>query len=250
MFVPEYRGDYRVLFERYCRDAVRYVLDQTGLEDPCCSIETLDRGKPDMADDGRIKAFLVNNVAKEFISTHLFSNPDERQVKIDVRGRLFIGEIGSLSSGLIRRGDGTLGFVRDRYTIWQNNARNPYNALIPPMEETLHIALRHRTEKAVLDRIHAEKIDDFDKIRPIASQWLAVEAALAGGVVHQLAPSFFAERTASLSEKILEADLETKNRFEKYRYLKAGIALVERLGVKKALKMYNEDPTQIEKMLF
>ena len=49
--------------------------------------------------------------------------------------------------------DGTIEFERNNYTIWQNSAQLPYNALIVPIEETLHIALRPHTEKAIQDEL-------------------------------------------------------------------------------------------------
>ena len=43
--------------------------------------------------------------------------------------------------------------MRNNYTIWQNSAQLTYNALIVPIEETLHIALRPYTEKAIRNEI-------------------------------------------------------------------------------------------------
>jgi cell fate (sporulation/competence/biofilm development) regulator YlbF (YheA/YmcA/DUF963 family) len=39
-------------------------------------------------------------------------------------------------------------------------------------------------------------------------------------------------------EEWIEADIESKSRFDKYRFLKQGIKIVENMGYKKALKLY------------
>jgi hypothetical protein len=118
-----------------------------------------------------------------------------------------------------------------------------------PVEETLHILLREYTENMIKDDILRNSVTTINGIKPIADGWLAIEEAVVGGIVAKLLPCFLEKYFTNFSYSLLEEDLQTKNGFDKYRYLKKGIKAVESLGYMEAIKMYQNDTPTFKKLL-
>ena len=147
VFVPETREEYASLFKSYCTDVIDYVLMKTQLQNPFSGITNLNSDIPAVPEINEgITAFLVHNLAKEFVYTYGFYSPHQKKVIIELGQKSFIGEVGSYTSSMSQTDDGTFVFAKNKYTIWQNNAKNPYTALMVPVEETLHITLRDYTD--------------------------------------------------------------------------------------------------------
>jgi len=248
LFVPETRKEYAALFENYCRHVIGYVLDKTNLKNPYRKVQTLNKERPKVADNG-ITVFLVHNLAKEFVAKYVFFNKRRRKVKIDLRGTEFLGIVGSYTTTVDLGGDGRVRFIRDNYTIWQNSARNPYTVLTVPVEETLHIALREHTERAIRERVELSSVKDLERMENIAEDSMAIEEAIAGGVVHALLPDFVERYVPNLSYSLIEEDMKSKGELKQYRHLKKGIQIVESLGYENALKMYSNDPIEFMNLL-
>jgi len=248
LFVPETRREYAALFENYVKHAIGYVLDKTNLKNPYRKVQTLNKEKPTVADDG-ITVFLVHNLAKEFVAEYIFFNKRRRKVKIDLRGTEFLGIVGSYTTTINLGDDGRLEFQRDNYTIWQNSARNPYTVLTVPVEETLHIGLREHTERAIRKRVELSSVKDLERVENIAEDSMATEEAIAGGVVHALLPDFVKRYIPSLPYSLIEEDMKSKGELKQYRHLKKGIEIVESIGYEKALKMYSNDPIAFMNLL-
>ena len=154
VFVPETRDEYAALYKNYCIDVIDFILNETRLDNPYTQIKNLQHEDPDIPENQGITVFLVHNLAREYRGTYSFFNENpKKEIKISLRGTRFIGEIGSYSSMLEIKRDGTIEFVRNNYTIWQNSAQLPYNALIVPIEETFHIALRTANRKGDSGRV-------------------------------------------------------------------------------------------------
>jgi hypothetical protein len=239
MFVPELRDEYAGLFENYCHVVIDDVLNMTGLPNPYCRIVTLGGEQPEpLQENGGITAFLVHNLAKEYVASYVFSNQQHKKVSVGLRGTVFSGEIGSFSSYLYIKEDGTVEFTHDRHTIWQNSARNPYTALMTPIEETLHIVLREYTESAIREDIVLGSVTTLESMERIVENWISLEEAVVGGLACALVPDLLKKYGNSVPDAWIEADIESKSRFEKYRFLKQGIRIVKNLGYKQALKLY------------
>jgi hypothetical protein len=196
-----------------------------------------------------MKAYVVHNLASEFIATYVFSNEKKKKIRLQLKGKIFQGEVGSYASKILLRDDGTVQFERDAYTIWQNSAKNPYTALMVPAEETLHIALREHTERGMERLIKDNALGTLDEIKLTVQEWIAVEEAIVGGLVYSLLPGYLRNHTRHFPRSLIKKDLETKKAFKRYRYLKKGISLVEKMGYKKALKTYMTDPAAFKKRL-
>ncbi len=251
LFVPEEREDFATLFESYCHDVIDYVLDKTNLNNPFSSIQTLDREKPAISNNSSngITAYLVHNLAKEFISTFIFSNQKQKKLKIELNGTIFSGEVGSYSSYIYLKDNGIFDFTRANYTVWQNSAENPYTALMTPVEETLHIVLRKYTEGAIKQTIEKDSVKSLKEVQEIAEDWISVEEAIVGGLVHELLPVFAKKHISNLSDSLIDSDIKLKSKIKKYRHLKKGITLVKQVGYQESIKMYKADPAQFRNLL-
>ncbi len=249
LFVPESRDSYQRQYEEYCKRLVDHVLEQTRLANPYKMIVSLHEEKPEIPADG-VTVFLIHNLAKESVTKYIFSSDKSSKTSVmKLRETDFIGRVGSFSTSIYPKADGTFEFVRDTFTIWQNNARNPYTALMIPAEETLHILLREYTEKAIAKELTGRKTLDTEHIQSIADNWLAVEEAMVGGLVRAIVPSFLDQYTGDSSPADLQQDFETKQKYEKYCYLDQGIQLVEQVGIQKAIDLYSKDPSIIKTAL-
>ena len=87
-FVPEQREEYAALFESYCRDVIRYILDQTSLPDPYREIQTLKNPRPEIPEQG-ITAFIVHNLVEQFLADCTFSGQKNKRIKIRLKGTVF-----------------------------------------------------------------------------------------------------------------------------------------------------------------
>lgn len=126
---------------------------------------------------------------------------------------------------------------------------NPY-ILMTPLEETLHIALREHTERAIMATVNTGGGNPaLDQVRQTVEEWMAVEEAIVGELVYHIVPEVVIKRIPDLPRKWIEADLDTKDRFRKYRHLRKAITLVQTYGLRKAIKLYTEDPNRFRDLL-
>jgi hypothetical protein len=248
VFVPERREKYANLFQGYCHDVIDYILHETGLSNPYQTIQTLLCEKPAILSRG-VSAFLVHNLAKEYIATYAFSNEQDKKLKVKLQGTVFLGQVGSYSSYIHLRDDGTFEFQRDGYTIWQNTAKNPYTALIAPAEETLHISLREYTERAIRHELESRSVKAVTEVDRIANDWIAVEEAIVGGLVYSLLPKFVTKHVNNLPPSLIEQDIESRARLKRYKHLKNGIKVVQAMGCDEAVKAYTQDPLGFRKLI-
>jgi hypothetical protein len=250
LFVPEKRTEYATLYKDYCLNVIHSILDKTGLDNPYNSIQTLKRSKPVSHEKNEgVTVYIVHNLAKEYIGTYIFSNQSDKKVKIELKGRLYSGDVGAYTSTLIMNENGSIGFLKDKYTIWQNSAANPYTALMVPAEETLHITLRAFTESAIKKAIEQSYKRSLKSVEETVEEWMAVEEAIVGGIVYRLLPHILDEHIKDLAPSYIEMDIVAKSQFEKYRHLQKGITIVEEIGYREAIRLYSKNPAAFRKLL-
>ena len=250
LYVPETREEYAALYENYCHDVIDFILAETDLKNPYTHIETLNQAKPEIPHDKGVTVFLVHNLAREYVGTYAFFNENhEKEVKISMRGRKYIGEIGSYSSTLEIQEDGSVKFTHNRYTIWQNSAELPYNALTVPIEETLHIALRRNTEAAIRDQLSTLEKKSQQDVERIVEDWISVEEAMVGGLVEIFFPQVVSRYISGFSQAEIKRSVQNKSSLHRYRYLQKGIQVVGTMGFKSALEIYRQDPAMFRKMV-
>lgn len=251
--VPEPRDEYAQLFERYCREAVAYLLRRIDQPNPYSSIATLKGPLPDPRQSGQdgITAYLVHNIADEYIEEYLFfdQDNDDTKVKIKLSNREFDGKIGSYTSKLKIGSENQFEFIRENFTLWQNSARNPYNVLIVPIEETLHILLRSSTEQAMHEELTNLKPEKLHEVKSVIDHWMAVEEAVVGGLVWQIMPELLDHVIHGVSEIPLDQTMAERDAHDQYRFLDKGIDLVTRLGVDETIHLYQNSAKQFQTKL-
>jgi hypothetical protein len=253
LFVPEKRPEYARLFESYCRQVTDYVLQQLKLPNPYAQIATLQtpyRVAPDHGSGG-ITAYLVHNLADEYVEEYIFYNADDDQTKIRIKlsNRVFHGRIGSYTSNLKILDQTQFEFIHEPYTFWQNSASNPLNVFVAPIEETLHIILRNDTENAIRQNLELLKPTHIDQVQQVVNEWMAVEEAVVGGLVAELLPDIFEKFFNSASPEMVNKAIAGRECQQQYRYLSKGIQIVSDMGRDAALLMYRQDPHKVKKMV-
>ncbi|MEJ2154244.1 MAG: hypothetical protein P8X96_02830 [Desulfobacteraceae bacterium] len=253
LVVPEQRAEYAQLFEQYCREAVDFLLSRIHQPNPYRTIATLTGPLPDprQTEQDGIAAYLVHNIADEYIEEYLFFDQenDQAKVKIKLSNREFDGKIGSYTSKLKIGAENQFEFIREPFTVWQNSAQNPYNVLIVPIEETLHIILRSATEQAMreeLTRLNPEKLQE---VQSVLNYWMAVEEAVVGGLVWQIMPDLLDHVTKGISAFPMAQTMAERHSHEQYRFLGKGIDLVTRLGVDESIQLYQTSAKEFQTRL-
>ena len=250
LFVPENRTEYAAIYKNYCLDIIHAILGKTGFANPYESIQTLKHSKPVRHEKNEgVTVYIVHNLAKEYVGTYVFSNQTDKKVKIELKGKLYSGDVGAYTSTLVMDENGDIEFVKDKYTIWQNSAANPYTALMVPAEETLHISLRGYTESAIKKAVEQSRQRSLKSVEKIVEDWMAVEEAIVGGIVYRLLPNILEEHIKDLSMSFIEMDIIAKSQFEKYRHLEKGITIVKENGYQEAIRMYSKDPGAFRDLL-
>ena len=197
----------------------------------------------------RITAYLVHDLAIEYRYTYGFFNSSQKKVKIELLQTVNIGEVGSYTSYLSLAHNKSIDFLKSGYTIWQNNAGNPYTALMVPMEETFHIILRDPTQRAIKQEFPSDGTPDIGKVRFAVEEWISVEEAIVGGLVYALLPEFLRRQSPEFRDVWVEADLNAKSGMTNYKYLRQGIRVVEELGIENALNLYRQNPHAFRELL-
>ena len=248
--VPEPRVEYAQLFERYCREAVAYLLKRINQPNPYSAIATLKGPLPDPRQTGKdgITAYLVHNIADEYIEEYLFFDQDDdaTQVKIKLSNREFDGKIGSYTSKLKIGAENQFEFIRENFTLWQNSAQNPFNVLIVPIEETLHIILRTATEQAMHEELTKLKPEKLHEVNGVIDHWMAVEEAVVGGLVWQIMPELLDHVANGVSDFPLDQTMAERDAHKQYRFLEKGIDLVTRLGVDETIQLYQSNAKEFQ----
>ncbi len=246
--VPERRKAAASLLRQYCQHVIRYLLKQTGLPNPYAGIEVLETSTPSLAKKG-ITAFLVHNLAEEYVGTYTASGDRQKAVNIKLSNKTFSGDLGAYTSDLYFRSDGQLDFQWTNFTLWQTSAENPYSLLTVPVEETLHISLREYTHQAIRTRLRRNPIQNHDEIQAIIKDSMAVEEALAVALVQALLPPFLEKHIKELPASMIQQHLVSRRRFERYIYVEKAIKLVEQYGCQQILQMYRQDPVKFQELL-
>jgi len=101
--------------------------------------------------------------------------------------------------------------------------------------------LRSTTERAICSELSNDD-GRSSEINRVIEDWVAVEEAVAGGLVYQLLPDFLEQHLAGFKSVWIDDDLIEKKKMDRYRYLCSGIQAVMRLGVVETLDLYQDNP--------
>lgn len=244
LYVPERRLEVAELFVDYCRETITDLLRRTGLTNPYNSISIFGDDIGNSLDEQGINAVIVQDLAHEYVARYQFSGDTDKRIEIGLSERMSINEVGSYSSFIeYSEESDDWQFSRNRQTVWKSVSANPYTVLMTPLEETLHIALREYTERAILVDVKArQKRPSITEVKELVEEWLAVEEAIVGGLVYFLIPDLVIQRVPDLPREWIQDDLDTKAKFPKYRFLQKAIKMVKEYGLKESIHLYAQDP--------
>lgn len=258
LIVPENREDYAELFQKYCDEAIEYTLSATQLPNPLKLITTLHvpisdiplNTAIDQSEHG-VTAYIVHNIADEYIEEYQFFSADDHSqaIEIKLRNLEFSGHIGSYQSDIVIGANGEFKFIHSNYTLWQNNAKDPLNVLVAPVEETLHIALRRATETAIQEQLKQVVPQTVDEVQLIVDEWMAVEEAIVGGLVSKLMPEILTQVLGDPLVEEIDRSMADRNTHSQYRYLQKGIDIVDDMGLLAAIDLYKSEPQRFALML-
>ncbi len=251
IYAPEANEEVGGLFADYCIEAIADMMRLTGLANPYSSISTRMDMEPGDPGAAGIRAIIVRDLAREYVANYRFSGGSAKRIQIGLSGRIEINEVGSYSSYLqyLPETD-DWSFTHAHRTLWKIDSANPYTVLMTPLEETLHIVLREHTEKAILAMIRADDAPyPHARVQDLVEEWLAVEEAVVGALVYTVVPEVVLKRIPDLPQEWIEADLSTKDGFEKYRHLRRAIEVVRQQGLRESIEMYSRDPKRFRELL-
>jgi hypothetical protein len=254
LVVPENRADYADLFKSYCHEAVAFTLAATQLPNPLRLITTLKepmtKTQEPPSDQG-VTAYLVHNIADEYIEEYqFFDHADQSQkIRIKLSNREFSGHIGSYNSDIVIGENGQFEFAHNTYTLWQNSAKDPLNVFVAPVEETLHMALRSATEIAIQDRLKELAPKTVGEVQEVVDEWMAVEEAIVGGLVSELMPQIFTRFLGGPLTDRMNQSLANRDAHIQYRYLQNGIRIVTDLGLQPAIDLYQSEPHKFRQLV-
>jgi len=251
IYAPEANDEIGSLFADYCTEVIADMMDLTGLANPYSSISTRMDTEPETPGQGGVRAVIVRDLAQEYVANYRFSGGSAKRIQIGLSGRIEINEVGSYSSYLqyLPETD-DWSFAHAPRTLWKIDSANPYTVLMTPLEETMHIALREHTEKAILAMIRADVAPpSLARVQDLVEEWLAVEEAVVGAVVYTVVPEVIIKRIPDLPREWIEEDLSTKDGFEKYRHLRRAIEVVRQRGLRDSIELYSRDPKRFRELL-
>ena len=78
---------------------------------------------------------------------------------------------------------------------------------------------------------------------------MTVEESIVGGLVHGLMPGFLENHIFDFPRHFIEEDIQAKQKFKQYILLQKGIRIVEELGIKQVILLYQENPLTFKKLL-
>lgn len=183
-------------------------------------------------------AVLVDTIYKKFDVDYTFTIDDQYEHDEDVQYRFRSNEIGSVHIRVYERR-----VTRHGWSAIAARANSLYHILQSPVEEMLHHGLGEYTDEAIMQDYMPSKAGQ--QIR----DWIAVEEALVGGIVHSIIPTFAESKIRPLSSRELSAERNSFQNNPLYKYRNRGINIVSRMGIDKVIDIYKEDPRKFRRFL-
>jgi hypothetical protein len=248
LFVPELRQKYVDAYELYCRSVLDFVFAQLQVPNFYTNIVTPREAYPPIPEKG-VTAFLVHQLGKEYRAKCRFTAEDGTSVRYMLKGAVMSGNVGAVDVEIKNPQEGDFQVSRRNYSIWQNHAKNVYTLLQVPVEETCHYILGRYTDKKVNADLKRHQALKVAEVQHTADQWIAVEEAAVGGLVHALLAEYASKNALPISAVDVQGALEVKKNLPQYKFREPGIRLVEELGLRQALDMYKADPAEFQRRL-
>jgi hypothetical protein len=251
-YVPETRTHLARAYQTYCRQAIAHTCQVAQVPSFYRGIFLPQTANPEIAAGDGVSAFVVHRLAKAYEAICDFSaggGRNDRHVKFKVAGAIYSSHLGAVEMDVEGLPDGSYRIQRRNYTIWQDYADNVYTLLQIPVEETLHYLMGRHTDRQLRHQLRADAIHQAAQVEEIASNWMAVEEAIVGGLVEQILPVLIRRQELVLDAGDVKRSAAAKAGLPQYRYRDLGLRLVASMGARAAMEMYREDPLAFRKQL-
>ncbi len=248
LFVPQLRQTYSAAYQRYCTDITDFLFSLSGTDNFYAAITSPRKAHPPIAKSG-VSAFLVHRLAKGYQAICRFRTRSGKTVKYRVSGSFFSNHLGAVDLEIEVLADGAFGLNRRPFTVWQNSGAAPWTLMAVPVEETLHYYLGTATDRQIADVLRRDAPERLSDARRVASEWMAVEESVVGGLVDRVLDRYCRRYKATLPEHSDAGGPHASSTLPQYRYRRQGRHLVHRLGFHDAIAMYMDDPAAFRDQL-
>ncbi|NNF98895.1 MAG: hypothetical protein HKM93_05920 [Desulfobacteraceae bacterium] len=248
LFVPEIRANYAESYERFCRNITSFIFGKVNIPDFYSQLVTPMLEYPEIKDDG-VSAFMVHQLAKEYVATCKFSNVSGDHVRYRIKGAAFSNHLGAVDLNIDNPEDGSFKLNRGNYTIWQNRVQNPYMLFVVPVEETLHYILGPYTDRTIHTELDDLSAASVSQVKTLAQDWMMVEEAIVGGLISLIIDEYSRKYQKDLPTVQIRQHFAEMRNIPQYKYRFNGIKLVRDLGIDRSYEMYREDPMEFKKMV-
>lgn len=249
LFVPESRKKYGDVYREYCRNVIDLLFSKINMDVPINQIVTLNDAYPEVPEHD-ITAYIVHQLGKKYKAICSFTNMQNKVSRsFKLEGAYFTDQLGSVMLEITCPEKDVFQLKRKPYTIWQNRTHNLVNILAIPVEETLHYIMGQYTDKKLADMLKSRPVKYTAELSRLSAEWMSVEEAVVGGLVHDLLPEFVKHFKISLSEGDMQLSFLEKSHLPQYKLRQAGISFVKKTGYRNAIDMYKDDPAEFAKMI-
>jgi hypothetical protein len=248
LYVPEIRSQYANLYRRYCMSAVDFLLDKIGAAGIYGDFVVPTQAHPAIPAAG-ITVFLVNRLMKAYVAECTFTSDSGASARYRISGKLLSTNMGAVDLEIENPEEGDYQLKRGNYSIWQNSSRHLFTLLQLPLEETLHYIMGVRTDEKIRQQLKTQRPSKVFEVQKLADHWLAVEEALVGGLSILVLKEYAKTHDLPISTKDIEAATAARQGRPQYIYRKNGEELVQRMGLRDALALYRDNPSNFEKEL-
>lgn len=249
LFVPESRRKYASMYRKYCLDVIDMLFSRINMTVSINDIVTLSNEYPALPEND-ITAFIVHRLGKKYKAVCSFTNVQQKvSRKFKLEGAFFSDQLGAVVLEITSPEEGVFDLKRKSYTIWQNNTDNIVNILTIPVEETLHYIAGQYTDRKIKETLTQRNVGHAGELKRLSNYWMSIEEAFVGGLVHALLPELAEQFAVSLSDTDMQLSFLEKSHLPQYKYRRAGILLVKKIGYRNVLDIYRDDPSEFERLI-
>ena len=93
------------------------------------------------------------------------------------------------------------------------------------------------------------KPEKLHEVNGVIDRWMAVEEAIVGGLVWKIMPELLLQVTHGVTDFPMDQTLAERHQHDQYRFLERGIDLVGKMGVDKAISLYQSSAVEFRSRL-
>ena len=235
-------------YQRYCQNVTDYLFEMNQMDNFYAAITSPRESYPPVSETG-ISAFLVHRLAKDYRAVCRFTAESWRSVKYKATGAIFSNHLGAVDLEIQSVAPGRFVLTRKPFTIWQNDTENLYTLMSVPVEETLHYLLGKATDREIAVSMENQPPENLSAAQGLAESWMAVEESVVGGLVNRVLEYYCTRNHLAIPSSFSDEKSQVVPPLRQYRYRERGIRLVKHLGLREAMAVYMDSPSNFKDQL-